>query len=60
MRCQGRRWGEEKRVLMDSRRVKVIPYWSVRWHRVTTDDPFADLDFLHHRHRLTALPLFSF
>lgn len=57
MRCQGGRQGEEKGVLMDSMRVKVVPYCSVRWHGVRTDDPFTDPDFLHHHHCLTALPL---
>lgn len=55
-------WGgvRKSRVWMDSRRVKVISYYAVRWHCVRTDDPLTDPDFLHHRHPLTALVLLSF
>lgn len=42
--------------LMDSGRVKVIPFWSVRWRGVRAHDPCADPDFLHQHHRLLALP----
>lgn len=58
-RCQGGRQTKKKRVLMDSRRVKVKAYWSVRWHHVRTDDPLADLNFLYHHHCLMALPHLS-
>lgn len=41
---------------MDSRRVKVMSNCAVRWHRVSTDDPFTDPDLLRHHHRLSAHP----
>lgn len=49
-----------KTVLMDSRRVEVMAFSTVRWLSVRADDPRADLHFLHHRQLLAALLLPSF
>lgn len=49
-----------KTVLMDSRRVEVMAFSTLRWRGVRADDPRADLYFLHHRQLLAALLLPSF